>query len=74
MRDFFRTKKGTKVFVSLVADVDPNEGGWYVEIYPADGKDMRIDDMCVHPEDCDCSNDEEVDACIQRYLDTVTEY
>jgi hypothetical protein len=68
-----KTQKGTRVWVSLVDDVEPNDGGFYCEIYLSQYGD-RYDDFCIHPEDCDCQNDKEVAKYVRKYVSTITEY
>jgi hypothetical protein len=67
------TAKGTGVIVFTTPDVEPNEGGLYCEIcLEWDGD--RFDDFCIHPDDCDCSDEEQVDAYIDRYVSEITDY
>lgn len=61
------TKKGTEVIVYTTKDVEPNEGGLYCEINLANG-DIPLDDFCIHPHDCDCSNDSAVEEYIKNYI------
>ena len=67
------TGKGTKVDVSFEADVEPNEGGYYCVIsehntlYP-------FDDFCIHPDDCDCTNYDEVSKFAKKYVSEITDY
>jgi hypothetical protein len=67
------TANGTPVWVDVVDDVEPNEGGFYCEIYLNVGGD-RYDDFCIHPEDCDCKNDRQVIAKVRRYVETIEDY
>ena len=60
-------------------DCDENAGGLYVELYQEIDDDPRArgmlynedwtDTCCVHPEDCDVDDEEEVREYIQQYLD-----
>lgn len=67
------TKKGTKVWVATIEDVEPNEGGLYCEIY-LDFNCDRFDDFCIHPEDCNCKSDMAVRAYVRNYVKTIEEY
>ena len=68
-----KTGKGTPVIVVFNDDVEPNKGGYWCEVLLHEGED-RIDDFCIHPEDCDCSNWAEVLQYAYDYMQTVTEY
>lgn len=51
-----KTSKGTEASVQFNRDCEPNEGGWWCEIYLYDEEgeiiEDRWDDFCIHPEDC----------------------
>lgn len=47
------TADNFEVHLNIVDDVEPNEGGFYVEIEIGE---QKVDDFCIHPEDCDCSD------------------
>lgn len=66
-------KSGQKVHLSFVKDVEPNEGGYYVEVYNDINLENKIDDFCIHPTDCDCSNFTSVEHYAREYV-TNTEY
>ncbi len=68
-----KTQKGTRVWVSLVDDVEPNEGGYYCEIYRNQYGD-RYDDFCIHTEDCDCKDDKAVTKFVREYVSSIKEY
>lgn len=53
VEDSILTADGFEVTINIVDDVEPNEGGFYVEIEIAE---QKVDDFCIHPEDCDCSD------------------
>lgn len=67
------TARGTKVRLEFVPDVEPNEGGYYVEVYHEDKED-RFDDFCVHPDDCDCDDDKTVERFAQQHVASITDY
>lgn len=71
--NLYRTGRGTEVYLAFVPDVDPNKGGWYVEIYLNESGD-RYDDFCIHPGDCDCTNDLEVQEYARKYVESIKEY
>ena len=41
------TRRGTKVAVSLIEDVEPNKGGYYCEVYLMDVDDDPIDNFVI---------------------------
>lgn len=67
------TKKGTKVDVSFVEDVEPNEGGWYCEIAHHDTL-QPFDNFCIHKEDCNCDDYDEFSKFAKEYVANITEY
>ena len=67
------SKNGKKVYLSFVPDCDENEGGWFVEVYFDKYGDYH-DYFCIHPEDCDCKNQKEVDECAKRYISEIEYY
>lgn len=58
------------LFITLCDDCGENEGGYFCQVYGDDGFNIEIDYFCIHPEDCDCKNNEEVDNCIRKYIDS----
>lgn len=67
------TKKGTKVDVSFVADVEPNEGGYYCEIARHNTLEP-FDYFCIHPEDCDCEDYNAIQKFAEEYVGKIEEY
>ena len=67
-----KTAKGTKVEVTFVEDVEPNKGGYYCEVEI--GHKPYYDNFCIHPEDCDCSNMDEVEKEARRIVSEIKEY
>ena len=67
------TGKGTKVDVSFVEDVEPNEGGYYCEIARHDTLEP-FDYFCIHPEDCDCTKYDAIEKYAKEYVKQITEY
>ena len=67
------SKNGKKVYLSFNPDCDENEGGWFVEVYFNQYGDYQ-DYFCIHPEDCDCKNQDEVDECAKRYISEIEYY
>ena len=67
------TKKGREIYFVLNKDCDENKGGWWVEIY-LDYNGDRYDDFCIHVEDCDCSNQDEVEKFAKEYISNINEY
>lgn len=68
-----QTKKGTKVALAFVDDVEPNEGGFYVEVYDGDMMNY-IDNFCVHPYDCDCTDINKVEDFARDLVAEIEEY
>lgn len=46
-------KKGQKAYVTYIPDCGENEGGLYCETWTDDRCDRKIDDFCIHKEECD---------------------
>lgn len=67
MKDY--SNKYGDVYVSRTLDCDVNEGGWYCQVYLDEDMTCQIDDFCIHSDDCDCTNDREVDAFITKYVE-----
>lgn len=59
---------GQVVYVSRVEDCCENEGGYWCQVYADEFLDYELDDFCVHPEDCDCSDESAVDEYIKKYV------
>lgn len=62
-----KDKVGNVVYVSYTKDCDDNEDGFFCQVF-ADEYDNEIDTFCIIPEDCDCTNEEEVEKYIERYV------
>ena len=60
-------KAGHKVFVDYTPDCEYNEGGFYCETFADEDGADKIDDFCIHPEDCDCTDEEAVEEYIRNY-------
>lgn len=60
-------KLGQTVYVSYIDDCCENEGGYWCQVYCDDFLDYEIDDFCIHPEDCDCSDVDAVEEYIRAY-------
>ena len=59
---------GQVVYVSYVDDCCENKGGYWCQVYCNDFLDYEIDDFCIHPEDCDCSDGNAVAERIRQYV------
>ena len=66
--DWVKTKKGELLFYDAVPDTDINKGGYYVEVFNDIDNNYKVDDFCVHPNDCDCTNEEALHAYIRKYI------
>ena len=67
------TAKYTRVYLDILPDCGENEGGYYVEIYLKPEGD-RYDDFCIHPDDCDCNNWNEVVDYARYVISTIICY
>lgn len=56
-----------KVWISRTDDCGENEGGYFCQVYADENMDDEIDYFCIHPEDCDCRNEDEVEKFIVEY-------
>ena len=68
------TKKGTKVCLCFVDDCEDNKGGYFVEVYLYPGDGDRYDYFCIHKEDCDCEDMNEVEEFAKKYISEITDY
>jgi len=57
-----------KVWVSTTPDCGENQGGYYCMVYSDEDMTNQIDDFCTHPEDCDCTNLDEIEKFIEQYV------
>jgi hypothetical protein len=64
-----KDKLGQAIYISYVDDCEENEGGFYCETYSDEWGDNKIDDFCIHTDDCDCQNYDEVEEFIRHYYD-----
>ena len=68
------SKNGRTCYVAMTPDVDPNEGGFYCEVYRYQTYDYKIDDFVIHSgsdgdlPDCDCTNEEEVEKYAEKWV------
>lgn len=70
-----KTGKGTTIYLAFNKDCGYNKGGYYVEIFLGDNCYFDCYDyFCIHTDDCDCSNMEEVEKFAENYVKTITEY
>ena len=57
------------VYVHYIPDCGENTGGYYCEVYSDEDMEDQIDSFCIHPDDCDCTNEDEVVRYIKEYLE-----
>lgn len=73
-----RTGKGTPVRFEYFPDCGTNEGGFYVQIYMRDEQygfwGDPYDNICVHPDDCDCGDMDAVEKYIKREIAKIQDY
>ena len=63
-----KDKAGHILYVSTTPDCEYNEGGHYCEVYADEDYSIKLDDFCVHTDDCDCDNEKEVEKYIESYI------
>lgn len=63
-----KDKAGQTVYITYIEDCGENEGGYYCEVYADEDLMYDLDFFCVHPEDCDCSDDDAVEAYIREFV------
>lgn len=56
-----------KVYITCIQDCDENEGGYYCQVYTDEELAEEVDYFCIHIDDCDCNNQEEVENFIRQY-------
>lgn len=56
-----------KVYISITDDCDENLNGYYCQVFSDENMQNQIDDFCIHTEDCDCNNQDEVEKFIKEY-------
>ena len=61
-------KLGQPVYVSYTPDCCENEDGYYCEVWADKDIMFYLGFFCVHPDDCDCSDSDAVDAYIRKYV------
>ena len=64
-----RDKAGHRIYISYTEDCEYNEGGFYCEVYADEDGDNKIDDFCVHTDDCNCEDYDAVEEYIAHYYD-----
>jgi hypothetical protein len=56
-----------KVWISKIEDCDDNTNGYFCQVYTDADMEHEIDYFCIHTDDCDCTNEKEVDKFIEEY-------
>lgn len=46
-----KTKDGNVVYVTFCDDLEPNEGGYYCQVYTDLDLCNQVDDFCIHAEE-----------------------
>lgn len=59
--------KYENIWISMTPDCGENKGGYYCQTYSDEEMDNQIDDFCIHTDDCNCNNQEDVENFIKRY-------
>ena len=45
------------LYVSATPDCEPNEGGYYCQVYADEDYGDQIDDFCIHPDELEENDD-----------------
>ena len=61
-------KSGELRYYDIQPDCDENEGGYYVQVYSDEDLDDLYDYFCVHPDDCDCEDEDAVEVYVREYI------
>lgn len=56
-----------KVWISCISDCDENEGGYFCQVYTDENMSNEIDNFCIHTDDCNCTDYNEVEKYIEEY-------
>ena len=81
----FKIEHNAKYYkVVCVEDCNENNGGLWCMVYKGLGigynpynygemeyEEDYSDDFCIHPDDCDCKDDEAVEAFINKHFETI---
>ena len=57
------------VWISRTEDCGENKGGYFCQVYSDENMEYEIDYFCIHPEDCNCRNENDVDEFIRLYAE-----
>lgn len=55
------------VWITYVSDLKEYKGGCFCEVYADEDFNERLDDFCISPEECDCTNEIEIEKFIKEY-------
>ena len=64
-----KDKAGQTIYINHTPDCEYNEGGYYCETYSDEDCDHKIDDFCIHTDDCDCEDEGAVLEYMSHYYD-----
>lgn len=64
------SKDGHKVYLDYIEDCEDNEGGFFVMVYAYEDSLScdYFDYFCIHTDDCDCTNYDEVEKYAVKYV------
>ena len=66
--DWVKTKSGTLLYFDVREDHDENYNGYFVEVYTDINFKHRLDYFSVHPEDCDCNDEDAVYDYVRKHI------
>ena len=56
-----------KVWISCIEDCAENKGGYFCQVYADEDMEYEIDYFCIHTDDCNCADKNEVENFIKEY-------
>jgi hypothetical protein len=55
------------VWISCIDDIGKNKNGYFCQVYADEDMGNEIDWFIIHPWDCDCTDEKEVEKFIKEY-------
>ena len=62
------------LYVSATPDCEPNEGGYYCQVYADEDYGDQIDDFCIHPDELEENDDIKHWGKVMRWLQSHPDY
>ena len=54
------------VWISCIDDIGENKNGYFCQVYADEDMSKEIDYFIIHPWDCDCTDEKEVEKFIEE--------